>query len=85
MTKPGYVHLQGVGDLPGIPASDLKPGDVLMWNYGYKSKVVEVLRASACFMLITLEWTSKITGEAERADRRLKKDRLVARIQQNQL
>ena len=33
------IHLQGIGDLKGIQAKDLKIGDILMWNYGGKTEV----------------------------------------------
>ena len=38
------VKLQGIyGAKEGTPTKDLKVGDVLIWNYGYKSEVVEFL------------------------------------------
>ena len=38
------VKLQGIyGAKEGTPTKDLKVGDVLVWNYGYKSEVVEIL------------------------------------------
>jgi hypothetical protein len=47
LTTPGYVHLQCVGGVAGKKMSDLKPGDIIMWNYGYTSTVVEVKQATA--------------------------------------
>lgn len=40
----GYVNLIGVGDVPAIPAKDVKPGMVLMYNYGYTYEVVSADR-----------------------------------------
>jgi hypothetical protein len=31
---PRTIHLQAVGNVPAIPAADLKVGDQLIWNYG---------------------------------------------------
>lgn len=37
------VKLQGIyGQQPGTPTKNLKIGDVIIWNYGYKSEVVEI-------------------------------------------
>lgn len=37
------VKLQGIyGQQPGTPTKNLKIGDVIVWNYGYKSEVVEI-------------------------------------------
>ncbi len=38
------VKLQGIcGQQAGTAVKDLKIGDVLIWNYGYKSEVVELI------------------------------------------
>lgn len=34
------IWLQGIGLYPAIMAKDIIPGMVLVWNYGYKSKVI---------------------------------------------
>ena len=37
------VKLQGIyGQQPGTPTKNLKIGDVIVWNFGYKSEVVEI-------------------------------------------
>lgn len=37
------VKLQGIsGNQTGTPTKKLKIGDVIVWNFGYKSKVVEI-------------------------------------------
>ena len=37
------VKLQGIyGQQPGTPTKKLKIGDVIVWNFGYKSEVVEI-------------------------------------------
>ena len=48
-SKPGagYVHIQYIGDVPGKPVEQLRPGDRLLWNGGVTSTVVEVRPKSA--------------------------------------
>ena len=37
------VKLQGIhGRKKGTPTKDIKVGDVIVWNFGYKSEVVEI-------------------------------------------
>ena len=36
------LHLQGLGKVPAKLASELVPGDILTWNYGYQYRVVSV-------------------------------------------
>ena len=35
-------HLQGIGKYPVIKANDLKVGDITIWNYGYKEKIINI-------------------------------------------
>lgn len=54
------VKLQGIyGAQKGTPTKDLKVGDVIVWNYGYKSEVVEIIPSKTgktiTFMLRSLE------------------------------
>jgi len=54
------VKLQGIhGTKKGTPTKNLKVGDVLIWNYGYKSEVVEILPSKTgktiTFMLKSIE------------------------------
>ena len=38
------VKLQGIhGEKQGTPIKDLKIGDVIIWNFGYKSEIVEII------------------------------------------
>lgn len=34
------LHLQGIGKVAARPASSIRPGDILLFNYGYPSKVL---------------------------------------------
>lgn len=54
------VKLQGIhGEKKGTPTKDLKIGDVIIWNFGYKSEVVEIIQSKTgktiTFMLRSLE------------------------------
>jgi len=74
---PRTIHLQAVGNVPAIPAADLKVGDQLIWNYGRPYEVTAVRDASPKFMEIT---ERAVDGDGTEYPRRLRKDRLVARI-----
>ena len=38
------VKLQGIsGQQKGTATKDLKIGDVIIWNYGYKSEVIDII------------------------------------------
>ena len=67
------VKLQGIhGEKQGTPTKDLKVGDVLVWNYGYKSEVVEILPSKSgktiTFMMKSLE-SGNISPRKMGADR----------------
>lgn len=54
------IKLQGInGEKQGIPTKNLKVGDILVWNYGYKSEVVGIIPSKTgktiTFMLKSLE------------------------------
>lgn len=67
------VKLQGIyGAKKGTPTKDLKVGDVLVWNYGYKSEVVEIIPSKTgktiTFMMKSLE-SGNISPRKMGADR----------------
>lgn len=54
------VKLQGIhGEQKGTQTKDLKIGDIIIWNFGYKSEVVEITPSKTgktiTFMLKSLE------------------------------
>lgn len=54
------VKLQGIhGQQQGTPTKDLRVGDYIIWNFGYKSEVVEIIPSKTgktiTFMLKSLE------------------------------
>ena len=74
--KPQSIRLQGVGWGKGTEAQDIKPGDKLMWNYGYISEVLSVEQISKQFLNFTLK-----SEKGEVNKRRMKLNRLVARCE----
>lgn len=69
------THLQGIGSVPAIPARDLKPGDVVRWNYGYTSDVLKVT-PSKTGKTVDVLLHSHDSGKV--SSRKLGADRLVA-------
>jgi hypothetical protein len=71
MTKTGTVHLQHLGNAAGTPVGAVSVGDVLVWNQGTTSTVVDLEEASAKFLFVTTD------TRGQRCTRKMKKDRLV--------
>lgn len=67
------IHLQSIGKVPAIQAQELRIGSIVLWNFGGKSKVVSILKETACF--ITFEMYC--TETKKNFERKLKKTRLV--------
>lgn len=65
------IHLQGIGQNEAIKAKDIKPGDVLKWNYGYTSQVVEIIKETPKQIIV------KTVASGETYERRFNKERLV--------
>lgn len=38
-TNTNTTHLQGIGRAPAVPAQELQVGDVIIYNYGYRSTI----------------------------------------------
>lgn len=67
------IKLQGIrGQQKGTATKDLKVGDVIIWNYGYKSEVVEIIPSKTgktiTFMLKSFE-SGNINARKMGADR----------------
>ena len=76
------VKLQGIhGEKKGTPTKDLIIGDVIIWNFGYKSEVVEIIPSKTgktiTFMLKSIE-----SGNIN--PRKMGADRLVVIEEKNQ-
>lgn len=46
------VHLQGIGAFRAIPAGQLKPGDITMWNHGSKQTVHSIRAKGASVWIV---------------------------------
>jgi len=66
------IHLIGIGPHVAKLGSEVIPGDVLVWNFGYVSKVTRILGETAAFVTI------EIIDNGKLYTRRLKKSRPVA-------
>lgn len=78
--RPNTVYLQGYAAyVYGTPAADLKPGDTMVWNGGGTSNVVALIKETKAFLTFKTSYTCDMTGETKYFQRRLKKDRIVAR------
>ena len=76
------IKLQGIsGQQKATATKDLKVGDVIIWNYGYKSEVVEIV-PSKTGKMITFMLRSFESGNIN--PRKMGADRLVV-IEERQL
>lgn len=67
------LHLQGVGLHVAKRATEIKIGDVLVWNYGHTSEVVAVREVSPQFIAI-----DEKSESGKVYTRRIKKSRTIA-------
>ncbi|MFE6000407.1 hypothetical protein ACFQ6C_26660 [Streptomyces sp. NPDC056454] len=70
------IRLQGVGWVPAVPAHELAVGDQLMYNGGSVSQITKIVDATPKFFTIH----EVCTQRGEEYQRRVKKDRPVARV-----
>jgi len=68
------IRLQGIGWHEAKPARQIKPGDVLVWNYGSKSSVLRIVKETPAQIIIR----ERYHESGREYNRRLGKDRLVA-------
>lgn len=76
--QPQTIHLQGVGRVPATPATSLKAGDQLIYNYGGVYQITKITDATPKYFDVTE--VSSETGQEN--THRVKKDRLVAYVPQ---
>lgn len=69
------IHLQGIGEKSAVPASELKPGDIILWNYGYKSRVLEIVKETKKSVVLKTQSCDSLAV----CERRFLKSRLVAK------
>ena len=68
------IHLIGIGSHHAKPAQDVTVGDILVWNYGATSRVLDIKRKAGSSLI---EFTTR-NNEGFVFTRRMKATRLVA-------
>jgi hypothetical protein len=71
------IHLQGIGKVQATEAENLKLGSVLVWNFGNKSKVVDIMPRGKKQLTIIEAYTS-CNGKVATAYRYVSRTRLIA-------
>ena len=71
--NPRAMRLIEMGLVLGTPASEIKAGDFLVWNYGYTSQVNSIIRETAKTLTISVTETKS----QKIFERKLHKNRLV--------
>jgi hypothetical protein len=69
--------LQGVGKVPAIEAENLKTGSILIWNFGSKSEVVDIMPRGKK-QLIIIEKHVSYAGKVTTSYRYVSRTRLIA-------
>lgn len=70
------IHLQGMyGMQNAIEVKNLKVGDIVIWNFGFKSRVIEIVKETKSQRIVKLE---PVDYNGKIHDRRMGKERLVA-------
>ena len=49
------VQIQSVGRVAGKPAGELKPGDMTIWNFGYKCAVARIVRETKAQVIVEFD------------------------------
>lgn len=65
------LRLQGIGLVLGTPASEIKKGDSIMWNYGEIEHVNSIVKETAKTLVISILYKDSLY------ERKLNKKRLV--------
>jgi len=68
-----FLQLQGIGSVPAKQAGEIKIGDTLIWNYGYKSMVKNVTETKTKKSIIV----TILEDDGNIYERRMTKTRLV--------
>lgn len=75
-SDPGAMRLQGIGVVEGTPAGHVKPGDLVMWNYGAVESVYGIERETKNFIIVKFQYLAK-DGSLKISSRKLGKNRLI--------
>ena len=73
------VQLQSVGYVKAKEAQQFKIGELMMWNFGYKSEILSIVKETKTQIIFSLN-SIKPNGSTDGKvyERRLKKNRLIA-------
>lgn len=71
------IHLQFVGEHPAVKASELKPGDVTVWNGGSKEKIINIQPSKTGKTLQAEIEYENFQGKKVKTTRRLNSNTLV--------
>lgn len=73
------IQLQSIGRKNAIPAKELKVGDVLIWNFGGREKVVSITPSKTGKSLtVGIKYKSFLDKKEKLSKRRLNSNTLVA-------
>ena len=67
------LHLQGIGKVAAKPAGEIRVGDTLTWNYGYRYTVTAVESCGSKSVKVT-----ERSATGQQYTRRMLRTRLVA-------
>ncbi|APT48337.1 hypothetical protein [Bacillus safensis] len=67
------TRLQGIGIVEGIPARELKVGDVTIWNNGGEEKILSIETSKSGKTMKCYTWM----GELKTAERKMTTSRIV--------
>jgi hypothetical protein len=76
-TATNAMRLQSIGNVLGTPAIEIKVGSFLLWNFGSKTEVLEIVNETA--KTITIK--EKTVGTSYVGERKMTKTRLVCILQ----
>ena len=65
------IQLQSIGTVPAQQASNIKVGTILMWNFGTKETVLEIVNETAKTLSVKIQSVNYV------GVRKLNKNRLV--------
>lgn len=78
--KKQTTWIQGYGAAFGKPAGELKPGDVMGWNGGSVTTVIEIIKETKKTITVIEQWAD-YHDQVQRSERTFKKSRIVAMVE----
>lgn len=73
------IQLQSVGHVPAKPVSQFKVGEKMMWNFGYTSTILSILKETNTQIIFQMKsFDPSGNSDGKIYDRRMKKTRLAA-------